>query len=517
MFKNLRGGVNYILVLAFSTLCLFGCSDDGNTPECRLDSDCASRTDGKTTCDVKNEVCVAPTANTPECTTDAQCAGRTDGKTTCDVKNEVCVAPTANTPECTTDAQCASRTDGKTTCDVENEICVVPTAIPCGEHEVASANGCICNNQENYYGNTADGCMLCAGDGTKIVDNQCVCDAAGNWRGEAASGCVCGSDDGNAYVTVTRDGEAACEVKAVCTALGQTYVDNTNACACDGSKHWTAGDDGCVCDDAHRVNLDGACVCDEEKGYYENADGQCVYVECDDSGVIFHGKCVHKGDYVTFGHYPQTSETPEPIEWLVYDISKYSEGAFLYMASKYVLDARPYHETYRGITWKDCTLRSWLNAYSADSNVEKIDYSTDGFLKIAFTEEEQKKLDYGFQKNSFYIVGGPDTADKVYILSSNELERYFSAFSVANNENRLTLATPHVKYNVDTDSEECVDNHCPALWWLRVPGTDSTTGYGNPSNYAGFVNYAGAVRDDGYPVTYDLGVRPFIYVDTAKK
>ena len=188
--QKFKGGANYILFLAFSTLCLFGCSDDGDTPECRQDSDCASRTDGKTTCDVKNEVCVAPTANTPECTSDAQCAGRTDGKTTCDVENEVCVAPTANTPECATDAQCAGRTDGKTTCDVPNQVCIAPQVQTCGEHEVKSAAGCICNNQENYYGNAPD-CRLCAGAGTMLVGNNCICDAAANWTGDAASGCVC--------------------------------------------------------------------------------------------------------------------------------------------------------------------------------------------------------------------------------------------------------------------------------------------------------------------------------------
>ena len=195
MFKNLMMRTNYILVLTFSTLCLFGCSDDGDTPECRQDSDCASRTDGKTTCDVKNEVCVAPTANTPECTTDAQCASRTDGKTTCDVENEVCVAPTANTPECTTDAQCASRTDGKTTCDVENEVCVAPTANTpeCGNGVVEAGESCDkndlngkqCDQYPDYIGGTLacnaacefdkSGCFECTETDTTLCASSEIC------------------------------------------------------------------------------------------------------------------------------------------------------------------------------------------------------------------------------------------------------------------------------------------------------------------------------------------------------
>ena len=41
-------------------------------------------------------------------------------------------------------------------------------------------------------------------------------------------------------------------------------------------------------------------------------------VSCD--GALFNSQCVHKGDIVTFGSYPQAAETPEPIEWIVLDI-----------------------------------------------------------------------------------------------------------------------------------------------------------------------------------------------------
>ena len=58
---------------------------------------------------------------------------------------------------------------------------------------------------------------------------------------------------------------------------------------------------------------------------------------CD--GVLFNSQCVHKGDTATFGKYPQATETPEPIEWLVLDIDT-SKGQML-LLSKYVLDAKP--------------------------------------------------------------------------------------------------------------------------------------------------------------------------------
>ena len=66
------------------------------------------------------------------------------------------------------------------------------------------------------------------------------------------------------------------------------------------------------------------------------------------------------GDYVTFGTYTQgryVEDPATPIEWQ-YIANKDDHKMLL---SKYVLDPKPYHNAYEGITWENCDLRKWLN------------------------------------------------------------------------------------------------------------------------------------------------------------
>ena len=81
------------------------------------------------------------------------------------------------------------------------------------------------------------------------------------------------------------------------------------------------------------------------------------------------------GNYVTFGHYPQTSggNDSTEIEWLVLA----RDGNKALLMSRYGLDAKPYNTEYTSITWEECTLRIWLNGT---------------FLNKAFTAAEQKGI-----------------------------------------------------------------------------------------------------------------------------
>ena len=77
------------------------------------------------------------------------------------------------------------------------------------------------------------------------------------------------------------------------------------------------------------------------------------------------------GKYITFGHYPQTSEGKDktPIEWLILE----RDGLNALVVSKYGLDAQPYNISYTDVTWEKCSLRTWLNdtfynkAFNADA------------------------------------------------------------------------------------------------------------------------------------------------------
>ena len=92
--------------------------------------------------------------------------------------------------------------------------------------------------------------------------------------------------------------------------------------------------------------------------------GNNITVKAADYGVdnprIQNG--VSTWDCVYFGSYPQSSAggnsfKVEPIKWRVLTVD--GNNAFL-MADK-ALDCKPYHTTQTAITWKDCSLRTWLN------------------------------------------------------------------------------------------------------------------------------------------------------------
>ena len=59
------------------------------------------------------------------------------------------------------------------------------------------------------------------------------------------------------------------------------------------------------------------------------------------------------GKYITFGHYPQTSEGKDktPIEWLILE----RDGLNALVVSKYGLDAQPYNISYTDVTWEKCS------------------------------------------------------------------------------------------------------------------------------------------------------------------
>ena len=64
---------------------------------------------------------------------------------------------------------------------------------------------------------------------------------------------------------------------------------------------------------------------------------------------------------ITFGNYPKSSNTPEPIEWYVLAEDTVNNKSLI--ISKRILDCQPYYGTsYSPTTWENCTLRAWLNS-----------------------------------------------------------------------------------------------------------------------------------------------------------
>ena len=164
-------------------------------------------------------------------------------------------------------------------------------------------------------------------------------------------------------------------------------------------------------------------------------------------------------DYVTFG----LNEKSEPIEWIV--LEKSNNKALL--LSKYVLTSHAY------ITWENCTMRKWLNSE---------------YINTIFSKKEQGSIlttDVINNDNAEYgTKGGNNTKDKLFLLSIDEVNKYFSS-------NNQTVAT----YK-DGSSDD---------WWLRSPGEDQMQ--------AVFVYFFGSLdgENDRY-VRIEQGVRPALWV-----
>ena len=127
-----------------------------------------------------------------------------------------------------------------------------------------------------------------------------------------------------------------------------------------------------------------------------------------------------------------------PLEWRVLD--KTDESMLL--ITKKPLMRKCYHDKEDYTSWKDCTLRKWLN---------------DEFFSTSFSDEERSRIlvsklhnesNEGKWTSPGGIVvncmgkGGEDTSDRIFLLSLSEFRKYYG--------------------------EKCDD--ATVWWWLRTPG-----------------------------------------------
>ena len=192
------------------------------------------------------------------------------------------------------------------------------------------------------------------------------------------------------------------------------------------------------------------------------------------------------GDVVTFGSYEQDNNLEngtEPIEWQVLDVQ---DGKAL-VISKYGLDGQKYHNKLMDFTWETCSLRKWLNSE---------------FLNDAFNTEEKKSIcitKLSTPDNPKHgTEGGNDTEDKVFLLSSEETEKYFLS-----NYERECIPSDYSK----AQGTKVYDNgNC--WWWLRTPAryqyTISTVYFNGGIDLAG-----------GISPTDKHAVRPAMWVDLS--
>lgn len=197
------------------------------------------------------------------------------------------------------------------------------------------------------------------------------------------------------------------------------------------------------------------------------------------------------GDTITFGAYEQdnnTSNGKEAIEWTVLD----KDGMSLLLISKQALDCQQYNTSYTDVTWESCSLRKWMNGT---------------FLNKAFNAEEQAQIQnttVSADKNPEYNTNpGNATTDKVFLLSINEVEKYFNS-----DEARKCAPTAYAKAQgaYTSDIYKTASGAATCWWWLRSPGI-------NPNIAASVLN-VGSVNCNGHTVNYDNdAVRPALWIN----
>ena len=195
------------------------------------------------------------------------------------------------------------------------------------------------------------------------------------------------------------------------------------------------------------------------------------------------------GDVATFGAYEQDNDTSngkEKIEWIV--LAK--EDDKLLVVSRYALDCQPYHEHDMDVTWETCSLRQWLNGT---------------FLDTAFSSDEQvmiQSVTVTADQNPEYDTDpGNDTTDKVFLLSLNEVNHYFTS-----NEARKCGSTDYAKaQGAYTKSAYSAGGKAACDWWLRSPGSKSDSAVG--------IRYDGSVYGLGGTVYFANAVRPALWIN----
>ena len=194
------------------------------------------------------------------------------------------------------------------------------------------------------------------------------------------------------------------------------------------------------------------------------------------------------GDVCEFGSYEQdnnASNGKEAIKWTVLD----KNGMSLLLISNYALDCQQYNTSYADVTWKNCSLRAWLN---------------NTFFDAAFSPEEQALIQsttVSVDENPSYNANpSNETIDKIFLLSISEAKRYFSS-----DEERKCVPTAYAKAHgayASTD-HTTVSGEETCRWWLRTLRRQQIKAANVYSD--GSVNYNG---------TYVLGdcVRPAMWV-----
>lgn len=206
----------------------------------------------------------------------------------------------------------------------------------------------------------------------------------------------------------------------------------------------------------------------------------------------------------------------DKIKWRILNVK--NNTAFL--LSDKALDCQKYNTKDERISWKRCTLRSWLNGYEEKENESKDNYSNKNFIRSAFNENEINKIIKTKLSKNDNLYGETnkenDTIDRIFLLSETETYTDIAKNYGFINDDQNDIQTKDNARRCKTTTYakamgSLADDHSNYLgkcWWLlRSPGF-SDDGGAVEINADGTVNPYG---DYGY---YEA-IRPALKLDLS--
>jgi len=155
------------------------------------------------------------------------------------------------------------------------------------------------------------------------------------------------------------------------------------------------------------------------------------------------------GDIIGFGGY----------DWRVLDAR---DGKIL-LLSEYKIRTRAYHSG-GSVTWEDSEIRLYLNQVFLNN--------------LNLTDVERTRVARTYIENNdnpwFGTSGGNNTLDYVFLLSLEEVVRYFGDSGQL--ENRPHIKSCHIRDEYDEGRAAThLDGSNTMLWWLRSPGVSGAS------------------------------------------
>ena len=155
-------------------------------------------------------------------------------------------------------------------------------------------------------------------------------------------------------------------------------------------------------------------------------------------------------------------------------LDKDEENGRALLVSKYIIDAKYYNEEGGDVTWETSSIRKWLNndfynkAFDEKEKeliIETLLHTNDESGIRAYTVDEK-----------YYTIGGNDTKDKIFLLSTDEIKKYmwhnknFVLTTVTENVNKNVDRYRYSYKNSDRWIEKYDDRVCYSSYMTRSPG-----------------------------------------------